>query len=339
MIAVSLWLGVAILVVTFFTPKTSGSRSRPTLPVDSPVAPTTTPSQPTEQPPAEDSIPLLAYYYIWFDTNSWDRAKTDYPLLGRYSSDDASVMRQHIRWAKQAGIDGFIVSWKGTDKLNRRLDQLVRIADQENFKLAIIYESLDFERNPLPVEQVDADLHYFINRYAGEKAFSVFEKPMVIWSGTWKYSIEDIQSVTQDTGEDIYILASEKNVEDYQRVAKLVNGDAYYWSSVNPETHAGYPEKLVNMAEAIHQNGGIWIAPAAPGYDSRLVGGTTVVDRKNGETLRTQLEAALQSEPDAIGIISWNEFSENSHVEPSHNYGHQALEVLAQVHPLTSRSK
>jgi hypothetical protein len=215
----------------------------------------------------------------------------------------------------------------------------VRIADQENFKLAIIYESLDFDRNPLPVEQVDADLHYFIDRYAGERVFRIFEKPMIIWSGTWKYSVEAIQSVTQDTGEDLYILASEKNVEDYQRVAKLVHGDAYYWSSVNPDTHSGYPEKLVNMAEAIHQNGGIWIAPAAPGYDSRLVGGTTVVDRKNGETLRTQLEAALQSEPDAIGIISWNEFSENSHVEPSHNYGRQALAVLAQVHPLLSRSK
>src|SRR5262245_17421603 len=58
------------------------------------------------------SVPVLAYYYIWFDTKSWDRAKTDYPLLGRYSSDDADVMLQHITWAKSAGINGFIVSWK-----------------------------------------------------------------------------------------------------------------------------------------------------------------------------------------------------------------------------------
>ena len=32
--------------------------------------------------------PLFAYYYIWFNAGSWNRAKTDYPLLGRYSSDD-----------------------------------------------------------------------------------------------------------------------------------------------------------------------------------------------------------------------------------------------------------
>ena len=63
-------------------------------------------SQPvTEDSAATGPIPVLAYYYIWFDVKSWDRAKTDYPLLGRYSSDDADVMRQHIRWAKQAGIE------------------------------------------------------------------------------------------------------------------------------------------------------------------------------------------------------------------------------------------
>ena len=65
--------------------------------------------------------PLFAYYYIWFNPTSWNRAKIDYPLLGRYSSDERDVMRQHIEWAKQAGIDGFIVSWKSTPALNRRL--------------------------------------------------------------------------------------------------------------------------------------------------------------------------------------------------------------------------
>ena len=50
---------------------------------------------------------MLAYYYIWFDPQSWDRAKSDLPQLGRYSSDNVNVMRQHVQWAKQAGIDGF----------------------------------------------------------------------------------------------------------------------------------------------------------------------------------------------------------------------------------------
>src|SRR5690348_5256074 len=76
-------------------------------------------AQPTARPP----IPVLAYYYIWFDSQSWDRAKTDLPLLKAYSSDDRKVMQQHIQWAKQSGITGFIVSWKSTPTLNRRLAQ------------------------------------------------------------------------------------------------------------------------------------------------------------------------------------------------------------------------
>jgi len=223
------------------------------------------------------------------------------------------------------------VSWKSTEKLNRRLSQLVQIADQENFKLAIIYESLDFQRNPLPVEQVDADLSYFVDHYADHPAFDLFKKPMVIWSGTWQFSAEEIQSVVRAKKSQVLILASEKNVKGYQRLADLMDGNAYYWSSVNPDTHSGYTEKLVAMGAAVHEHRGIWVAPAAPGYDSQLIGGTTVVDRHDGETLRTEIQVALQSAPDAVGLISWNEFSENSYIEPSQSYGNQYLEVLAET--------
>jgi hypothetical protein len=276
-------------------------------------------------------IPVLAYYYIWFDVPSWDRAKTDYPILGRYSSSNVEVMRQHIQWAKEAGITGFIVSWKSTDKLNERLEKLIQVASEEDFKLAIIYQGLDFQRDPLPVEQVDADLSYFIEHYSEEQAFYLYDKPLVIWSGTWKFSREEVESVVVGKREHILILASERNVDDYMRLADLVDGDAYYWSSVNPDTFPGYPEKLNAMSEAIHANGGLWIAPAAPGFDARLIGGTTVVDRKNGETLQVQFNTALQSSPDAIGLISWNEFSENSHIEPSENYDDRYLKVMSRI--------
>jgi hypothetical protein len=318
-----------MILITFCNPKPSdlATLAKPS------VAPV---SSQSIAPTPEDHVPILAYYYIWFDTQSWNRAKTDYPLLGRYSSDDADVMRQHIEWAKDAGIDGFIVSWKSTEKLNRRLDQLVEIAEEENFKLAIIYESLDFERNPLPLEQVDSDLNYFMNRYSNHPVFDLFAKPMVIWSGTWEFSIQEIASVVQDKREQILILASEKNLKGYQRLSGLVDGDAYYWSSVDPDTHPGHREKLVAMGEAVHEDGGVWIAPAAPGFDARLVGGDRVVHRDSGDTFQKQLNVSLQSSPDAVGLISWNEFSENSHIEPSQDYGFRYLEVLAEMLPVTS---
>jgi len=277
------------------------------------------------------TTPLLAYYYIWFDPKSWERAKTDIPLLGAYSSDDRDVMQQHIRWAKAAGIKGFIVSWKSTKTLNRRLKQLIEVANEEDFKLLIIYQGLNFARNPLAVDRIAADLDYFIEQFAGDKAFTMFDRPVVIWSGTWKFSPAEVAQVTSTRRDRLLLLASERSAKAYQRLADLVDGDAYYWSSVNPETFPNYQAKLDAMARAVHAGGGLWLAPAAVGFDARLIGGTKIVGRKDGQTLRVQIDAALNSSPDGVGLISWNEFSENSYVEPSRTYGKRYLDVLVEL--------
>ncbi len=276
-------------------------------------------------------IPLLAYYYIWFNATSWNRAKTDLPLLGRYSSDERRTMQQHVRWAKSAGINGFIVSWKHTQTLDRRLERLVAVAAENNFKLAIIYQGLDFERRPLPASRVAADLDYFARTYARDPAFRIFGKPLVVWSGTWKFTREAVERVTRQVRGRLLVLASEKNVQGYERLAGAVDGDAYYWSSVDPLTYAGYPNKLVEMGAAVDARGGLWLAPVTAGFDARLIGGTRVVDRRGGQTLRLQMNAVLRSSPDAVGLISWNEFTENSHVEPSRNLGSRYLEVVADI--------
>jgi hypothetical protein len=281
---------------------------------------------------AHDPQPVLAYYYIWFDTRSWERAKTDYPLLGRYSSDDTRVLRRHVEWAQRAGIDGFIVSWKSTPVLNRRLSALVRIADELHFKLALIYQGLDFHRNPLPAARVAADLDVFARRYARDPAFHIYDKPLVIWSGTWKFTAQDVAAVTQPLRRDLLVLASEKNVAGFDRLAPSVDGDAYYWSSADPVRFPSYGQKLAAMSRAVHTRGGLWVAPAAAGFDARLIGGHQVVERRDGRTLWEEMGAAAASSPDAIGLISWNEFSENSHVEPSRRYGTRYLEVLQAIH-------
>jgi hypothetical protein len=280
---------------------------------------------------ARRPIPLFAYYYIWFNATSWQRAKLDYPLLGRYSSDETRTMRQHVRWAKEAGIDGFIVSWKSTPVLNRRLAKLVAVADAERFKLAIIYQGLDFHRQPLPAQRVGDDLVFFEKRFARDRAFRIFSKPLVIWSGTWNFSVTDVRRVTRRVRPALLVLASQRQRDDYLALAGAVDGNAYYWASVDPRRTPGYAEKLQEMGAAVHAHGGLWIAPAAPGFDARALGGASVVERRDGATLRDEMATALRSSPDAIGVISWNEFSENTHIEPSKRYGGKYLGVLAEL--------
>jgi hypothetical protein len=69
-----------------------------------------------------------------------------------------------------------------------------------------------------------------------------------------------------------------------------VDGDAYYWSSVDPQRDTRAAAKLAAMSTA-----------------------------------------AIKSSPDALGLISWNEFSENSHVEPSVAHGNRYLAVLRNI--------
>jgi hypothetical protein len=274
-------------------------------------------------------VPVLAYYYNWFDTHSWDRAKIDYPQTGRYSSDDPRVIRTQIQQAKSAGIGGFIVSWKSTPTNNRRLRLLETIAGEEQFKLAMIYQGLDFSRNPQPGERVAADFQEFQQSFASNPVFlRISGKPLTIFSGTWAFDHDSVGAITGPVRNSMLVLSTEKSVDGYRRLADVTDGDAYYWSSVDPDTHPNYPDKLVAMSEAIHSDRKIWIAPFSPGFDARLVGGTKSVDRKDGETLTRQYQAAALSAPDAFGLISWNEYSENTHVEPSVAFGEQYLTVL-----------
>ena len=84
-------------------------------------ASTLSPGKLAGQQAGASSIPLFAYYYLWFNHTSWNRAKKDYPLVGTYSSSDPRIVRIQMREAKSAGINGFIVSWKNTTIDDQRM--------------------------------------------------------------------------------------------------------------------------------------------------------------------------------------------------------------------------
>jgi Glycosyl hydrolase family 99 len=278
-------------------------------------------------PSAGPRPPVLAYYYIWFNPMSWDRAKKDYPMLGRYSSGDPEVMRRHVAMAKSAGLTGFLVSWKHTDVLDPRLDQLVETARAQDFKLGVVYQGLDFQRNPLPAAQVALDLRYFAERYAADPVFGLFRKPVVVITGTERFTADELAGIIGPVRSRLHVLASAKNVEDYRRVAAQVDGDAYYWSSADPGRPA-FGQKLAQMGNAVHDRNGLWLAPAPAGFDATDIGGHRIIDRRDSATLRRAMAGAAASAPDAISVISWNEFSENSHIEPSEKHGTAALQAL-----------
>ena len=287
--------------------------------------------------------PVLAYYYMWFNTASWSHAKADLPALGSYTSTDPAVIRQQVTWAKQSGVDAFIVSWKSSPSLNLGLQELVDEANRQGLKLVLIYEGLDVNRNPISTNTVLADLVWFEKTYGQEPAFNVYGKPAIIWSGTWRFADADIARVRTaiDAPNQVLLLGSEKSQQAYDPRATLLDGDAYYWSSADPLSTPGYAARLKALSQSVHASGGLWLAPTPVGFDARLNGGTSVVDRRDGATLAAAWAAALGTAPDGLAVISWNEYTEGSYVEPSVKYGFRyltALSALTGADGLTSTS-
>jgi hypothetical protein len=262
----------------------------------------------------------------------WNRHKLDHPVRpvpGNYKSGTPAIMNWQIRRAQAAGITGFIVSWKDTPRYRRILPRLERVANADHFKLAMEYEGLNASRQPLPVWQVRADFRYFAAHYARNRAwYRIGGKPLTMWRGTAKFAVSAVARVTGPVRHSILVLNSAANLAQYWRLAAYTDGDAYYWSSVNPATARTWGSKLRALSAAVHRDHHIWIAPFAPGFNDTLIGGHILVPRDSGATLRAEYATAVRSSPDILGLISWNEWTENTYVEPSQHFGYTYLKLL-----------
>jgi hypothetical protein len=284
---------------------------------------------------AAAGMPVFAYYYIWINGAYWSRGMLDRPVRpfpGDYSSDNPAVIRWQVRQAKAAGITGLIVCWRNTPAFRTILSLVEQAANQAGLRLAMQYESLNASGRPVPVAQVAAGYRYFAATYARNRVwYRIGGKPLTMWYGTRLFSRAAVAAVTGPVRRRILVLSTGNNVAEFDRLAAYTDGDAYYWSSVNPALDLFYPAKLAAMGSAVHHAHKIWLAPFAPGFNDTLVGGHRVVPRNNGATLRTEFAAALASRPDVLGLISWNEWAENTYVEPSLKYGHFYLKVLTRL--------
>lgn len=103
------------------------------------------PAPPNGRPHAPASPPLLgAHYYPWYAPDRWARepaAAT--PALGHYRSDDPAVVAQHVRWARDADLDFFVLSHldpRGPEAKTLR-DVTVPGLAADGFRFALHYET------------------------------------------------------------------------------------------------------------------------------------------------------------------------------------------------------
>ncbi len=137
-------------------------------------------------PPPSASI-RATFYYPWFP-ETWGSTSnpfTNYhPVLGYYSSDDASVISRHINEMTYAGFDAAIASWwgQGQHSESTRIPALLNNANNnsngKNLKWALYYEK-ESTGDPA-VSEITSDLGYIKNHYASNANYlKINSKPVI----------------------------------------------------------------------------------------------------------------------------------------------------------------
>lgn len=271
---------------------------------------------------------------------------TDTPAA-LWTQDDPSVIERDVRTAAAAGLAGFIVNWAGTgstsqtvtsNTYSKRLDamfQAVRKVNGEGipFKLWISYKS----SSKPSVTAIGNDLSYLVRQYGNDAAYdhTYSSRPVLLWTGSRKYSRADVATISSRFRSSFFIVGDETQSTWSDGRSAYLDGDSYYWSSQNPYTNPGSFTTLENLAAQVRASGAnpdgsrkLWFAPVAPGYDSILNGGSTCVPRNGVQTLDTLWAGNARSAPDGWTLISWNEISEGSYVQPLQRWGTLYLDEL-----------
>ncbi len=308
---------------------------------------------------AYDDVPakVLAFYYPWYgnpDTpggsgrwTGWKGADPDrkeientahYPALGAYDSHAPQVIARHCRWANEAGVDGFIVSWWGHDSYtDRAMPQILDECGKAELDVTIYYETVPDPKN---ADSAAEDVLKVVQRYADHPAWlRVDGKPVVLVYGRaageigLKGWLEAIAQINRRYTSEVALIGDRMS----RSAARVFDGIHTY--NTAGILRGKSPQEVRQWAEVTYTD---WVGTAEafsrissltviPGYDDTKIRQPGLkVERFDGELYRAQWEEAIEANPDWVLVTSWNEWYEGSDIEPSVEFGEQYLKLTAQ---------
>ena len=281
---------------------------------------------------------VLAFYYNWFDENTWTPSKVpDFPAQ-TYVSRDRAAMARHIDQAKSAGIDALVVNWWGPQD-NNQTDTNLRVmldeAAARGFRIAV-----DVDLNSPYLRSagaIQAAMSTLLSSHANHSAYlKVDGKPVVFfYHQNHRLSTNGWAAVRNavDPGRNSLW------IEEGTDVSPLTVFDGHHLYSVSwaNRTDMGYTAnkfaRLVRAKAAALGAPKIYVSTVMPGYDDRKAGrgsAAFALGREDGAYYVRSWQAAIGSAPDWIVINSFNEWREGTYIEPSQTYGNLFLDLTAQ---------
>lgn len=284
---------------------------------------------------AQDERLVLAFYYAWFDANTWALPLSDQPVQS-YASADPAVIEHHVLQAQQAGLDALVQAWYGPDAANNQTEPNFRIlldkALAHGLNAAV---SVDlggpFLQNTGAMATALATLR---EGHAQHPAYlRVGGRPVVFFWRQERYSVETWATLRQQVDPDRTMLW----IAEGARPEYLEVFDGLYLYSVAwSENPAGVLTRWggeVRQWSAAHNTFRYWVATVMPGYDDRVTGRSDafVRSRAEGSYYQQTWDGARASQADWVVVTSFNEWLEGTQIEPSSTYGDFYLNLTAQL--------
>lgn len=290
--------------------------------------------QPTS---AQNERLVLAFYYTWFDENTWTPAKVpDFPTQP-YASRDPAAMDRHIAQAQAAGIDAFVVSWYGPGGGNQtetNFAAMLDVAAARGFKLALDVEVTSPFAGDGTAGTAEM-LRHALATHANHPAYlRVDGKPVFFFWRQQRYGVDTWRAIRDqvDPGRGSIWIAEGIDMS-YQAV---FDGHHLYSVTWNPPSDVfATASKFSRWVQAARQRYGshrYWVATVMPGYDDTRTGrGNAFARSREGGAYYVQTwQAAIASNPDWVVITSFNEWPEGTYIEPSQAYGDSYLGLTAE---------
>jgi len=312
--------------------------------------------------PAEWPRLVLAFHYPWYGTPTgpsgrwrhWNHARValpeerilgfhdprwevapgrldlgtaHYPARGPYDSRDPALIREQLQLAREAGLDGFVVSWWGRESEEAvAFRALLEAARDSGLRLTAYYEAAWLW--PRGVAGVAADLETLLARHGGHPAFlRAGGVPVVLVYGAHRLrpaAWDAIRRRLHARGHRVLL------VGDAARPGWLERFEGLHLYSPIPLLARGQDLARVyrERADAARTAGIPFLPAVAPGFDDRVIREpATVVDRLEGATYDATWRAALAADAAGILVASWNEWHEGSEIEPSREHGRRYLDA------------
>ncbi|MFC1959575.1 endo-1,3-alpha-glucanase family glycosylhydrolase [Chloroflexota bacterium] len=279
---------------------------------------------------AQEARPVLAFYYGWFNGGTWGDGRLADRPAEPYDSADRGAMARQISQAQSAGIDAFVMSWYGpANGTNTAIFQgLLDQAASQGFRVAADVDLGAAEFNATPDATLNTMRDLIANKVNHPGYYRYQGKPVIFFWNQGRFTPDQwaaIRAQVDPTHNTIWVV--EGDALPYLNVFDALHLYNIAWSRNAAST-------AQTWAQRARQNGALFVGTAMPGWDDTRMGrgdAAFAVDRGNGAFYRAMFSGAASANPDMLIITSWNEYFENTHLEPSQGLGAFYLDLTREL--------